>query len=826
MRSRDVISWSVAQGAVALILAGCGASEGDGLGRAQLAVGQELASEAEPNGTALQANALSSDTVVRASLVPDGDTDLFSFQAPAGSRVYAAVMTASSTASQDADLDILDQDGTTVLETDVFNGSFGGLSPSIAGTPLATAGTYYARVRVPSATVQVRPYDLHLKVQSGAPTAEVEPNDTTPQALPATGWIAGTHTNASDVDSYSLSLNAGDTLFASLDQDPTRDLTQFAAALAIGPFGSGFDIQVDNQSGPVETPYSDAIFATVKAAGTYRVTVTGSVTAGDYGLSVSVHPAAPSVGCTTYDSANVPREILFGAPTTSFIDVPGAPRIGDLNVSVRLSHPMPPDVDVYLVSPAGNTNALFTDIGSRTYPNLDITLDDEAAFPAGHFTLLNGMMVQPELDYRLHWFDGENGGGRWTLTLRDDTDNSNNLGVLSAWSLTICDAPIPALSCSSGDAPAALLSADFEGGAQGFTHAGTADAWALGTPSAAPIATCNGGTQCWKTNLSGVYNASSNQDLVSPPIDLSGVQAPIQLRWAMKYQLDNASSDHGWVEIREVGGANARRLWEFLDASMTTTVGSSNLVLQESAGWGTHYADISGYAGKRVEVVFHLDSDASVQLAGLAIDDVSVLGCPRSSTGEGGGTGGGSTTGEGGATGSGAGGAGTGGATATSGAVTSGASTTGEGGATGSGGGGAGTGGASAASGTGASGGSTTGTGEGGATASGAGGAGTGTATAASGAVTSGGSTTGEGGATGSGAGGAGTGTATAGSTTGASPNGDPPASSDTTGGCGCRFAGGDEPPGHGPRRSRSSRCSECIAGGCAHEAPEEILPR
>ncbi|WP_437763734.1 proprotein convertase P-domain-containing protein [Sorangium sp. So ce281] len=801
MRSRHYIGSSAALGAAALMLAGCGASEGDGLGRAHLAIGQELAEEAEPNGTALQANAISSDTVVRASLFPDGDTDLFSFQAPAGSRVYAAVMTAFSTASQDADLDILDQDGTTVLETDVFNGSFGGLSPSIAGTPLATAGTYYARVRVPSATIQLRPYDLHLKVQSGVPMAEVEPNDTTPQALPVTGWIAGTHSGASDVDSYSLSLNAGDTLFASLDQDPTRDLTQFAAALAIGPFGSGFDIQVDNQSGPVETPYSDAIFATVKAAGTYRVTVTGSVTAGDYGLSVSVHPAASSVGCTTYDSANVPRDMVFGAPTTSFIDVPGAPRIGDLNVSVRLSHPMPPDVDVYLVSPAGNTNGLFTDIGDRTYPNLELTIDDEAAFPAGHFTLLNGMMVQPELDYRLHWFDGENGGGRWTLTLGDDTDNSNNLGVLSAWSLRICDAPIPALSCSSGDAPSTRLSADFERGAQGFTHAGTADAWALGTPSAAPIATCNGGTQCWKTNLSGAYNASSNQDLVSPPIDLSGVQAPIQLRWAMKYQLDNASSDHGWVEIREVGGANARRLWEFLDASMTTTVGSSNLVLQESAGWGTHYADISGYAGKQVEVVFHLDSDASVQLAGLAIDDVSVLGCPRSSTGEGGSPGGGSTTGEGGATGSGGGGAGTGGATATSGAVTSGGSTTGEGGATGSGGGGAGTGTATAASGTGASGGSTTGeggatgSGAGGATGSGAGGAGTGTASAVTGAGTSGGTTTGEGGATASGAGGAGTGTATAASGAGAGSNDDPLASTDTTGGCGCRFAGSDEPP-------------------------------
>ena len=73
----------------------------------------------------------------------------------------------------------------------------------------------------------------------------------------------------------------------------------------------------------------------------------------------------------------------------------------------------------------------------------------------------------------------------------------------------------------------------------------------------------------------GTYSASATQNLVSPPIDLTQKAAPIQLRWAMKYQIESASFDHAWVEIREVGGANPKRLWEFLDATMTTSVGTA-----------------------------------------------------------------------------------------------------------------------------------------------------------------------------------------------------------------------------------------------------------
>jgi subtilisin-like proprotein convertase family protein len=343
------------------------------------------------------------------------------------------------------------------------------------------------------------------------------------------------------------------------------------------------------------------------------------------------------VNCTTYTSTNVPLAIGPGAGlTSSTITVPGNPRIADLDVNIQLNHTRMADLDVHLRAPANpsdaNNNGLFTDIGAAAIggqAQMDLTLDDEAGIPINIFTVMRPVSVKPELNYRLNWFDGQDAGGTWTLDLYDDSAAEG--GTLTGWSLTICEQP--AVSGTQ------VYSENFDGGGGtdgGFTHSGTADEWERGTPAtvatttANPVAgftACNSGTNCWKTDLDNTYNVSSSQDLLSPNINLSTVGGPVTLEWAMRYQMESASFDHARVIVQQVGlPATARTVWEFYDGTMTNVPGNPTVNVPAAAGWGRYRADISSFAGQNIEVIFHLDSDTTVQFGGMAIDDVAVYG--------------------------------------------------------------------------------------------------------------------------------------------------------------------------------------------------------
>ncbi|NJL29563.1 MAG: hypothetical protein HC897_17585 [Thermoanaerobaculia bacterium] len=416
--------------------------------------GQGYAGEVEPNGTFATASPLAgTNLVVRANLFPNGDVDFFSFSATAGDRIYAAIMTSiSAGSSTDSQLTLLASDGTTVIEFDDDNGSFAGLSSSIAGAVIPSAGTYFLRVNdFTAGTTSERPYELHLRVQTGAPTPEVESNDTpaTANPLPANGWVSGTRNPAAatEQDWFSMTLAAGDTVYLSLDVDPEDDLVVWNGRLGIALFGDANNqILVIDDAGtgdvsPLPNRPSEALFMTVKNAGTYFAFVDSASAAvggptSTYHLSVSVHPAVDEgVNCTTYTSTNVPQTIGPGTGlVSSTITVPGNPRIADLDVSITLSHALMQDIDAHLRSPAGNDNGLFTDIGAAATGGqtmMDVTFDDEAGIPPG-FTVLRPLVLKPENNstagtastsgaYRLSWFDGENAGGVWTLDLRDDT---------------------------------------------------------------------------------------------------------------------------------------------------------------------------------------------------------------------------------------------------------------------------------------------------------------------------------------------------------------------------------------------------------------------
>ena len=145
--------------------------------------------------------------------------------AAADDRVYAATQTLfDASASGDTVLDVLDTDGATVLENDPNDGTFNASSSTIAGFSIPAAGTYFVRVRHNVATGTIRPYHLQFRLQSGAPAAEVEPNNTpaTATPLPASGWVSGTISAVSpgESDFFSLTLAAGDSVYPQPRHEP------------------------------------------------------------------------------------------------------------------------------------------------------------------------------------------------------------------------------------------------------------------------------------------------------------------------------------------------------------------------------------------------------------------------------------------------------------------------------------------------------------------------------------------------------------------------------------------------------------------------------
>jgi uncharacterized repeat protein (TIGR01451 family) len=605
-----------------------------------------VAAEVEPNGSSATATPIalngSGFAKIVGNIFANGDVDYYSFSGAAGDRIYAALMTsASSNGNFDSQLRLFASDGTTLVEFDDDDGSFGGFSSSIAGAILPAAGIYFFEVRHFSATNQLRPYDLFVQRRSGAPVAEVEPNDIPGTANPlGGGWISGARDPAlaTEQDWFSFSANAGDTVFLSLDLDPERDNVQWNGRLGIGLFGDA-DNQIltanDGSTGSVANPLSEAMFMTVKNTGTYFAFVdsataaTGGPTA-TYNLSVSILPAPgafPGGTCSTYTSTNVPQVIPTGPGNiTSTLTVPGNPRIADIDVAIQLNHTRMADLDVSLIAPSGNVVGLFTDIGASAVAGqaqMDAVFDDEAGIPP-LFTVLRGIKVRPELAYSLSWFDGQDAGGVWTLDLRDDLAAEG--GNLTGWSITVCEPPPPPI-CPAGFTEQVVYSTDFETDAAGFTSSGAANEWERGLPAFAPITTCNSGSNCFATDLDNTYDADSSQTLLSPAIDLSTLSAPVVVRWAQKYQMENASFDLYNVTAQQVGGATPIRLFEWLGATMTNAVGNPAVTLQEAAGWGQFTARADALAGLNAELAFSVISDDSVNFAGVAIDDVSITAC-------------------------------------------------------------------------------------------------------------------------------------------------------------------------------------------------------
>lgn len=247
-------------------------------------------SETEPNDTSGTATALTftPTAITTAAINPGGDIDFYTFTAPAGSRVWletdtGGVQNAGAT-SRDTVVDLLAADGTTVIENDdddgTGNGGDGtietGLASIIAGRTLTTGGTYFIRVQAFSATGIVNPYRLFVSLTNVAATAEVEANDTAATANVANSPAlrSGAIGVAADVDYYSVSANAGDTIFFPVDADPERDGTGTDLVVEFRDPADAILLSVDSSiTGSLANPAAEGANYTVAASGTYFVKV-------------------------------------------------------------------------------------------------------------------------------------------------------------------------------------------------------------------------------------------------------------------------------------------------------------------------------------------------------------------------------------------------------------------------------------------------------------------------------------------------------------------------------------------------------------------------
>lgn len=596
--------------------------------------------EQEPNNTSATANVIPTNPAkIRGYIFGNGDVDYYTFTANAGDKVYAAVQTSfSSSGSSDSQLDLLASDGTTSIEFDDDDGTFAGLSSSIAGAVIPSSGTYYLRVKHFSATSQLRPYDLYIRVQSGSPVAEVESNDTpaTANAVPGSGWISGSRNPAlaTEQDWYSITLAAGESVFLSMDCDPERDGIFWNGRLGFGLFGDATNqilVADDANTGTIANPNSEAFFFTAKDAGTYYVFIdaTSAAVGGPTATyNVSVSKFAANAGYTNYASSNVPVNIGPGTGVvTSTLTIPDSKRIKDISVRINLNHALMGDIDATLTSPGGNIVHLISDVGAAStggQSQMDLFLNDNNSVPPS-FTVMKGVGYLPENNAFLDYFKGMNTAGTWTLTIYDDGANTSG-GTLNSWSLDILEDNTPDFTGAT-----VLASTDFEANDGGFTHSGTQDEWEYGTPATAATTTvaafntANSGVNCWKTDLDNTYNASSNQLLESPTYDLTTATGSLWLTWSMKYQMESASFDLLSVFVEEVGNpANTQNLFTWYGATQNMNVGNPSTGIPMSAGWGTHNADISAFAGKQIRFKVRLTSDGSINLGGVAIDDVMI----------------------------------------------------------------------------------------------------------------------------------------------------------------------------------------------------------
>ena len=154
--------------------------------------------------------------------------------------------------------------------------------------------------------------------------------------------------------------------------------------------------------------------------------------------------------------------------------------VTDANVTLsNLSHASPDDIDVLLVSPAGNKTLLMSDAGGfADVTGLTLTFDDAAAAslrdtdtmgaitsgiykPTNYATNVTDVLPAPAPTgpyvASLAEFNGTAPNGTWQLFVRDDLGNDAG-SIAGGWTLTLATADCPPTPATDTDPPKTKIS--------------------------------------------------------------------------------------------------------------------------------------------------------------------------------------------------------------------------------------------------------------------------------------------------------------------------------------------------------------------------------
>ncbi len=145
-----------------------------------------------------------------------------------------------------------------------------------------------------------------------------------------------------------------------------------------------------------------------------------------------------TIWAQSYTRGNLGKPISNTIPTTyDTLSIPPGTTIGDINVRIdTLFHTWDGDLDMFLISPAGDTIELSTDNGGSGDDFIGTVFDQEASTPitAGSAPFTGSFI--PEGDLSILY--GMDAGGDWILMITDDAGGDD--GTLEQWGIDITPA--------------------------------------------------------------------------------------------------------------------------------------------------------------------------------------------------------------------------------------------------------------------------------------------------------------------------------------------------------------------------------------------------